>query len=89
MLKNVGAEIVEKISFADHYRYQQKDLHLLNKKAKEHGALLVTTSKDAARMEQDFEQEIKDITIAEMELKFENQNKLEALIETAIHAKAS
>lgn len=89
MLKNAGAEIIEKISFADHYHYTQKDLHLLHKKAKEHDALLVTTSKDTARIGKEFEQELKDITVAEMELKFENQDKLEALIETAIHAKKS
>ncbi len=89
MLKNAGAEIIEKISFADHYHYTQKDLHQLRKKAKEHDALLVTTSKDAARIGKEFEQELKGITVAEMELKFENQDKLEALIETAIHAKKS
>lgn len=89
MLKNAGAEIVEKISFADHYYYKQKDLLLLHKKAKEHDALLVTTSKDVARMAKDFKEEIKDIRAAEMELVFENQDKLETLIEAAINAKKS
>lgn len=89
MLKNSGAEIVEKISFADHYYYQQKDLLLLHKKAKEHGAMLVTTSKDMARMAKDFKEEIKDIHAAEMELVFENQDKLNALIEAVINAKKS
>ncbi len=89
MLKNAGAEIVEKISFADHYYYKQKDLLLLHKKAKEHDAMLVTTSKDVARMAKDFKKEIKDIHAAEMELVFENQDKLETLIEAAINAKKS
>lgn len=89
MLKNAGAEIVEKFSFADHYYYKQKDLLLLHKKAKEHGAILVTTSKDATRMAKDFAQNMQDISVAEMELIFENQNKLESLIEVTISAKKS
>ncbi|MEK6746406.1 MAG: tetraacyldisaccharide 4'-kinase [Pseudomonadota bacterium] len=89
MLKNAGAEIVEKISFADHYYYKAKDLQLLHQKAKEHGAALVTTSKDFARMGKEFKDEIRDIQIAEMGLVFENQDKLESLIEEAINAKKS
>ncbi len=87
MLRNAGAEIVEKISFADHYRYKQKDLLMLHKKAQEHGAMLVTTSKDAARMATQFKEEIKDIHVAEMGLIFENHEKLNALIEATINAK--
>jgi tetraacyldisaccharide 4'-kinase len=89
MLKNAGAEIVEKISFADHYYYKPKDLQFLHQKAKEHEALLVTTSKDFARLAKEFKEEIKDIHVAEMGLVFENQNKLESLIEEAINAKKS
>lgn len=89
MLKTSGAEIVDKISFPDHYRYKQKDFLSLKEKTKEHSAILVTTSKDAARMAKDFKEEMKDIHIAEMELIFENQDRLEALIEEAIRAKKS
>ena len=89
MLKNAGAEIVEKISFADHYYYKSKDLQFLQQKAKEHGAVLVTTSKDFARMAKEFKEEIRDIHVAEMGLVFENQDKLESLIEEAINAKKS
>lgn len=86
MLEAAGAEIIEKISFPDHYRYTQKDLLFLQKKAKEYNAMLVTTSKDAARMAQEFKQELKDIYVAEMKLIFENEDKLESLIEATIHA---
>lgn len=89
MLKTAGAEIVDKISFPDHYRYKQKDLLNLKEKAKENSAILVTTSKDAARMAKDFREEMKDINVAEMELVFENEDKLEALIEEVIRAKKS
>ncbi|MEQ1705953.1 MAG: tetraacyldisaccharide 4'-kinase, partial [Rickettsiales bacterium] len=73
----------------DHYSYKHKDLLMLHEKAKKHAATLVTTSKDAARMAKDFKEGIKDIHVAEMELIFENQDKLEALIEETIRAKKS
>ncbi len=89
MLRHNGAEVVDKISFADHYKYKAHDLALLHAKAREHGAMLVTTSKDAARMAMDFPQEAKNIHVAEMELIFENQDKLEALIEAVLRDKKS
>lgn len=87
MLENSGAEIAEKISFPDHYRYKQKDLLLLRKKAKKHDAVLVTTSKDSARIAGNFREEMRDIKVAEMELIFENEDKLETLIEAVIAEK--
>ncbi len=89
MLKNSGAEIIEKISFPDHYYYKQKDIDSLRKKAVEQNSILVTTSKDAARLAKDFSQEIQDIIVAEMSLAFDNENKLEEMIETALNAKKS
>lgn len=89
MLKNAGAEIIEKISFPDHYYYKQKDIDSLRKKALEQNAALITTSKDAARMAKDFGQEMEDIVVAEMELAFDNESKLENMIEAAINAKKS
>jgi tetraacyldisaccharide 4'-kinase len=89
MLKNVGAEISEKISFPDHYYYTRKDLEELHKKALEQNANLVTTSKDAARLAKDFKKEIDGIIVAEMRLAFDNENKLEELIETVLDAKKS
>jgi len=87
MLSNAGAEIIEKISFPDHYYYKKKDLESLHVKALEQNATLVTTSKDAARLTKDFSQNIKDIAVAEMSLVFDNEKKLEELIETALNAK--
>lgn len=87
MLKSAGAEIIENISFADHYSYKQKDLDFLQKKAKEQDALLVTTSKDAARMAKDFKGKIENIHVAGMDLEFENAEKLDELIESILHAK--
>lgn len=77
MLACAGAEIVEKKSFPDHYNYTHKDLEILHKHAEKLGAKLVTTSKDAARIAHHIK---KDITVAEMELVFENKETLEKLL---------
>ncbi len=89
MLSASGAEIIEKVSFPDHYYYKKSDLELLHKKSREQNAVLVTTSKDAARLAKDFKQETGDIAIAEMSLVFDNENKLEELIGTALNVKKS
>jgi len=78
MLKNAGAEIVEKKSFSDHYDYKASELKKLQAEAKKHDAILVTTSKDAARLPEKLKTEIH---IAEMELLFENKQKLEEMID--------
>jgi tetraacyldisaccharide 4'-kinase len=84
MLENSGARIVERISFPDHYHYTRKDLLFLRGQAKKQGnALLVTTSKDATRLPAESMQEI---AVAEMELVFENPEKLSNMIEAVINA---
>lgn len=81
MLEGGGAEILEQKSFPDHHNYTNSELENLRELAKKQNAILVTTSKDAARMSKEFLQEI---TIAEMELAFENKKNLEDLIDGVI-----
>lgn len=84
MLENAGARIIERISFPDHYPYTRKDMLFLREQAeKQGGALLVTTSKDAVRLPAELKQ---GIAVAEMELIFENPEKLNNLIEAALNA---
>ena len=52
-LKAVGAEILETRSFGDHHRFTADEARELLDAAKARGALLVTTEKDAARMQGD------------------------------------
>lgn len=78
MLKTAGAEVVEKKSFADHHQYSATQIKNLKAQAKKHHALLVTTSKDAARIPAGAKE---GIFVAEMELSFENREKLEELID--------
>lgn len=47
---NIPCNVVEKISFPDHYQYTDNDINSLIKKAKEKNALLLTTEKDWVRI---------------------------------------
>ena len=49
-LADLGAEVVETVDFADHHMYSERDALQLLVKARERGARLVTTEKDAARL---------------------------------------
>jgi tetraacyldisaccharide 4'-kinase len=50
-LKELGAEIVSEVHFADHHRYRQQEMIDFINKAKEAGAdYIMTTEKDAVRM---------------------------------------
>lgn len=50
LLEGCGADIAARVSFGDHRRFTQRDYATLSKLRREHGARLVTTEKDAARM---------------------------------------
>lgn len=49
-LEECGAEVVTRVSFGDHRRFAPRDYETLSKLRQQHGARLVTTEKDAARM---------------------------------------
>lgn len=47
---NIPSQVVEKISFPDHYQYTEKDINDLIKKANDKKAKLLTTEKDWVRL---------------------------------------
>ena len=49
-LRAIGAVLVAEHGFADHHRFQAGELAVLAAEARAHGAILVTTEKDMARM---------------------------------------
>ncbi|MEQ9798242.1 tetraacyldisaccharide 4'-kinase [Parvibaculum sp.] len=49
-LRELGAEVAETVSFADHHMYRENDAVRLLVRARELGARLITTEKDAARL---------------------------------------
>ena len=81
MLAENGAEIIAEKSFADHHNYRKSDLTRLQKYAEKNGLILVTTSKDFARIPKDFRD---FVHVAKIELVFENQENLEKLIESIL-----
>jgi tetraacyldisaccharide 4'-kinase len=51
MLRSLGAEVMETIAFGDHQRLTEADAQRLLALARQHGAILVSTAKDMARLE--------------------------------------
>lgn len=50
LLERCGADVVARLSFGDHRRFTERDYATLSKLRRQHGARLVTTEKDAARI---------------------------------------
>ncbi len=76
--KQAGYEIMHSLSYGDHYNYTQADLDHLVSMSKKYKAKLLTTSKDYARLPQEFIKEHKPL-ILEIELSFDEQNKAQLL----------
>ena len=53
LLANIGCDVVETKSFADHHAYTSDEITALQEKARTAGARLVTTEKDAVRLPAD------------------------------------
>ena len=77
MLYDNNLNVLDKISFPDHYKYRLKDLDLLKKKADERGAILLTTEKDHLRLEEKLK---KNIEFLEVELKLQDEENFMKLI---------
>ena len=50
MLKNYGFNILKDIEFPDHYKYTDKDINKILKKAKNLNCKIITTEKDYFRL---------------------------------------
>ena len=64
--------VIEEISFPDHYNYSIKQLENLVKRAKSINAILLTTEKDHERISLDYKNEIKYI---KAKIKINDQNR--------------
>ena len=73
LLKNNNISLLEEISFPDHYNYSEKELENLIKKARNDGAILLTTEKDYLRINENFKKKISYIKI---KVEIENKNQL-------------
>lgn len=80
-LRSLGAEIVETVSFPDHYDYRSGDMKNLSDKALRHKATLVTTAKDAVRLAPEWRSLV---TVVDITLEIEEPERLTALLEKAL-----
>ena len=70
-MKENGLNLLEQISFPDHYNYSSVELENLLKKAKENNATLLTTEKDFFRIDDTYKKKIKHLKII---VEMENKN---------------
>ena len=72
LLKENEINILEEISFPDHYNYSKTDLDNLIKKAKQKNSILLTTEKDYLRINKDYR---KNIDCLKIKVKIEKKDK--------------
>ena len=71
LLRDNNIDILEEISFPDHYNYFGKELENLINKAKENNTILLTTEKDYLRIEENYK---KNINCLKIVVEIENRN---------------
>ena len=77
-LERIGSCVIAKINFKDHHQFSQREVKNLVKSAKKQEALLVTTSKDYARLSNDQKKHVTEILV---KIKWKNINDLKILLE--------
>lgn len=80
-LNALGATLAENKHFPDHHFYHKKDLDYLERLAKKHGALLITTEKDAVRLPRDFRAKVTTLPVA---ITWEKPGDIKKLLHTLI-----
>ena len=89
-LRRAGADIVEEIPYADHYRYKPEDMQQLNELAAEYGADLITTEKDHVRIPKPYNASVHTWPVTvEFEDELTLRRLLHPIIEQAKAAQAS
>ena len=73
LLKKYQLDVLEKLSFPDHYNYSKEELDDLSKKALEHNAILLTTEKDYLRINEKSRQ---NISFLKIRVDIKNKEKL-------------
>ncbi len=81
-LQDINANILDFISFPDHYKYPAYVLRDLVLKAQKSGAVLVTTEKDYVRLPDSFQ---KSVSVVPITLVFDDKTKLMNILKGKIH----
>ena len=77
----LGAEVAATLPFPDHHPYGAGDLDRLERLAEAHGAVLVTTAKDAVRLPEAARRQVAVLTIT---LEWEDETAIEAILDTLV-----
>ena len=80
-LKTAGAELRDAVPYPDHHEYSHSDIKYLKKLAADHGAKLITTEKDYARLSPS---EREGILTFPVEVRFTQPEILHSLLATAL-----
>lgn len=80
-LREIGTDIIQTKIFPDHYTYHEKEIAGLMEQAKNQQAVLVTTSKDAARLPKHLQALV---TIVDIHLEFTQPELLDGLLDSVI-----
>ncbi|MDR1026732.1 MAG: tetraacyldisaccharide 4'-kinase [Lactobacillus sp.] len=83
-LQEIGFKIVKTIDFPDHHKYTEEELDKIIKEADELGAEIYTTSKDFVKIPVSKQTHFK---VLEIEIKWQDEQKLIDFIEEKINAK--
>lgn len=81
MLRAYGVDLVATHSFGDHHPYNSNELALMQEEAREKSALLLTTAKDAVKIEPALREGVETVTVT---AEFEDPEKLRELIDGLI-----
>jgi len=81
-LRDLGCNICDSISFADHHPFTQSELSDLKHRAEQHDGVLVTTQKDLVRIPEKHRSGIEALTV---DLQWNDVSQLENLLDTHIN----
>lgn len=84
-LREAGVVLVAAHPFSDHHRYREAELSRLLHEAQEHGAVLLTTPKDAVRLPEAVREQVSVIGVG---LRWQEPKQIDQLLENVVAAGA-
>ena len=72
-------DVVDKISYSDHYQYKKRDIEQMIDLAKKKNSILITTKKDWVRLDKIYQEQINYLDI---EIEFENDQYIREILST-------
>jgi len=77
-LRGIGCDVAETCGFGDHHPFSQRNIDAIRKRATELNAVMVTTEKDAVRLDPEFRNEVEVLTVR---ITWQDTGALESLLQ--------